>query len=364
VAPSLKSGAVQITTRSNLSAILGLEVAVPSRWYSQGELLKSLRYEGDPQAESMFTRSAVDGRHLSATEEELSRTVDPRFQHDFAAEKTLFLAEQALRPLVRQLQLQGRVPAALVVHTTSVFQTPSLATQLVARLKLPRTLVRYDLVGAGCYGSIPTLQLADTILQATNDGVVLAATTEVGSHFMGPAPVSDKGRMVINALFGDAAVAMAIGRGEPQPGVPEILAFYSEQDYDSLELVSIKAKDTGSLRPFIDREVPATAAKLVIPALRRFLTQQGYDLRQINHWIFHPGGRTVLDALQVELDLPDDAMEPSRETLRRFGNVSSSTALLALRTVQARRKPKSGDLGLLVAVGPGLIAGFTLLRWT
>jgi 3-ketoacyl-CoA synthase len=39
----------------------------------------------------------------------------------------------------------------------------------------------------------------------------------------------------------------------------------------------------------------------------------------------YAGGRGVIDAIQKELGLSDDFVEPSRAALYRYGNVSSSS---------------------------------------
>lgn len=44
-----------------------------------------------------------------------------------------------------------------------------------------------------------------------------------------------------------------------------------------------------------------------------------------DHFLLHPGGRGVLDSLEKELHLSDASLEPARQTLHRFGNVSAAS---------------------------------------
>ncbi len=62
-------------------------------------------------------------------------------------------------------------------------------------------------------------------------------------------------------------------------------------------------------------------------AIQEALTQQadeilaGAKVPEIDLWAVHPGGRSVLDAVERALHLPSDALTASRDILRRFGNM-------------------------------------------
>jgi predicted naringenin-chalcone synthase len=74
----------------------------------------------------------------------------------------------------------------------------------------------------------------------------------------------------------------------------------------------------------------------------------------IDHWAIHPGGRSVLDAAETALDLPEGALAASREVLRRYGNMSSATILFVLDRIMGEAEP--GERGCAMAFGPGLTA--------
>jgi predicted naringenin-chalcone synthase len=74
----------------------------------------------------------------------------------------------------------------------------------------------------------------------------------------------------------------------------------------------------------------------------------------ISLWGVHPGGRTVLDAVQRGLQLPPDALSASRHVLERFGNMSSATVMFVLEELMRRALP--GELGCAMSFGPGLTA--------
>ncbi|KAK7251236.1 hypothetical protein RIF29_34258 [Crotalaria pallida] len=72
-----------------------------------------------------------------------------------------------------------------------------------------------------------------------------------------------------------------------------------------------------------------------------------------NHFCIHVGGRVVLDEIQKNLQLTYWHMEPSRMTLYRFGNTSSSSLWYELAYTEANGRIKKSHRVWQIAFGSG-----------
>ena len=95
--------------------------------------------------------------------------------------------------------------------------------------------------------------------------------------------------------------------------------------------------------------VPGAIATGLANGGHAMLGEQPLD--DVGLWAVHPGGRSVLDAVQNALSLPPDALACSRSVLRDYGNMSSATILFVLERMM-RETPRD-TAGLAVGFGPG-----------
>jgi predicted naringenin-chalcone synthase len=98
-------------------------------------------------------------------------------------------------------------------------------------------------------------------------------------------------------------------------------------------------------------EVPGAIGRGLPPHLPALLA--GRSPEAVALWAIHPGGRSVLDAVQRALELPAERLRTSREILRRYGNMSSATVMFVLKAMLEDRARGSG---CAMAFGPGLVA--------
>ena len=70
----------------------------------------------------------------------------------------------------------------------------------------------------------------------------------------------------------------------------------------------------------------------------------------------------MIDAVESVVDVPRDAFDLTRKSLRDNGNLSSVSVLDILQDTMAD-PPPPGSLGLMIAMGPGFSAELVLMSW-
>ncbi len=83
-------------------------------------------------------------------------------------------------------------------------------------------------------------------------------------------------------------------------------------------------------------------------------------MSDIKNFIFHPGGKKVLDAYNNALAVEGDFMKNTRQIMNGYGNMSSATVLYVLEKFMT--EGFEPGYGLMLAMGPGFSSEMVLLE--
>jgi predicted naringenin-chalcone synthase len=341
-----------------LARLCGLALSTPATSFTQDELLPLLGLAADPFAETIFSRSGVRKRHLELSAGTLATSLQARTEA--TEEQLLRLSLEA----VAKLELDPDEIGLVVSATYYSLGGPTLAHRLVDQLGLDPAADKYHLVGVGCASAVPLFRLAARCLRDHPGRKALVVAAESVSGFLTTASPGDgKAKIVGSALFGDGCAAALLGEPEAEAGDgPAIVATAVHQVAGTLGHVRFGVTgDDSHMR--IARELPAVAEDGARPLVERFLQQHGLAQADIDHWLVHPGGPGIIEAVQRGLGLADEQVAPSFRVLSEFGNVGTPASFFVLAETVEERRPAPGDLGLMITVGPGVTVGLMLLAW-
>jgi 3,5-dihydroxyphenylacetyl-CoA synthase len=342
---------------TELARLCGLAVSTPATSFTQDELLPLLGLAADPFAASIFARSGVRKRHLELGPGTIASTLQARTEA--TEEQLLRLALEAAEQLTFDPDEIGLVVSA----TYYSLGGPTLAHRLVDQLGLDPATDKYHLVGVGCASAVPLFRLAAHCLcDHPGRAALVVAAESVSGFITGVSPGEGKAKVVGSALFGDGCAAALLGGAQTDGDGPAIVATAVHQVAGTLGHVRFGVTGEDS-HMRIARELPAVAEEGARPLVERFLRRHGLAQADVNHWLVHPGGPGIIEAVRRGLGLSDEQVAPSFRVLSEFGNVGTPASLFVLAETVEERRPAPGDLGLMITIGPGVTVGLMLLAW-
>jgi alkylresorcinol/alkylpyrone synthase/polyketide synthase Type III len=358
--------------------IVAVGTANPPRRYSQREIYdlstRHIPFYKSPRIEQIFMSSDIDHRHLAFDIETFTPETADQL-HERFAEHSVRVGRDAILKCFAAAGMSAQDVDYFVAVSCTGYLCPGLSSLLIKDLGMRNNVQRADLLGMGCAGAMPGLQRAHDFVKAYPDRTALVLTVEICSacYYI----EEDLETVVGNAICGDGAAAALVMDGHPtgdgasagptasgdgaSPG-PVIVAFDTLLEPAYIDTVGFQFR-SGKLRIVLSKDIRDVAGGLAWTLISRLLKEQGLTRADIHHWVIHSGGRKVIDSVKAETGLKEEQLVHSRSVLRDFGNMSSPTVMFVLDEVHRKARPRPGELGVMLAMGPGLAVEAALLRW-
>lgn len=327
--------------------VVGIGTAAPLSCYAQNECWAALQDSAPFAALTSRSRAilrkvlcgdnGIATRHLALDPLTEAFDLTPDALHGRFARHAPALATQAAQRAMANAQVSPAQIDAVLISTCTGYLCPGLTSYVSESLGLRPDVFALDLVGQGCGAALPNLRTAEALLAAGRAKTALSVCVEVCSaaFYLDNNP----GVLISACLFGDGAGAAVLSR-RPLPNRRTVewksaASQLAPADRDALRF----EQKGGMLRNILTPEVPRLAAKQAGRLLVESLAAADVDRGQVAGWIWHAGGRDVLQALRGQLSLSEADVRHSAAVLREFGNISSPTVFFVLERALADSVP-------------------------
>jgi predicted naringenin-chalcone synthase len=303
-----------------------------------------------------FTHPSIQKRHFAVEDPSciMTESADQRVAR--FTEKSVELAARAVTRALEKAGVGVSQVTGLVVNTCTGYICPGISTYLMERLGLSRRTRVYDMVGSGCGGAIPNLQVAESLLK-TNGGIVVSVAVEICSAAF--QMDNDLSLILSNALFGDGAAAAVLWN---KPQGFELVASAGRYVPEQRESIRFIHKN-GQIHNQLSTDLPDLVRKAAAGVVDDLLSAQGLETGDVAHWALHTGGEKIINAVRDEIGIPEEMLGATRRVLARYGNMSSPTVWFVLEEI-LQNGIGPNKWCVMLAYGAGLSAHAFLLRKT
>ncbi len=310
--------------------------------------------------DSLLERSQIRTRYILLPPDEVLQPRDFHTTNTQYVKASIELGTSAVREALELNEVRPQDVDMFISVSCTGFSIPGVDAHIMNRLGM--NAARMILTEHGCAGGAVGLMRAWEYCRAYPDRTIVLLAHEFCSQTFLLDDLSMT-NIVCSTLFGDGVAATVVSRKlkskEPLPAMQQCATrFFPE----TLHFMGFELRNEG-LRIILSPDIPPFVRNQIEPTLSRFLESCQVDRSALRHFALHPGSIRIVEIIGRQLGLSREHVAPTLNVLCNQGNMSSVTILSVLREIQTASRPQNGDLGLLVAFGPGFVAETALLEW-
>ncbi|WP_034892799.1 type III polyketide synthase [Gillisia sp. Hel_I_29] len=307
----------------------------------------------------IFEAAAVDKRYSIMAPEEVFTATSFEDKNDIYIREVKKLGTSVLTNALNNTDWDPKSLDYIITVSCTGIMIPSLDAYLINELELRQNITRLPVTEMGCAAGISGMIYAYNFLKA-NPGkraAVIAVESPTATFQLEDFSMAN---MVSAAIFGDGAACVLLSSEENIEG-PKIIGEEMYHFFDATHLMGFKVVNSG-LQMILDESVPATISDHFPQIIHPFLEKHGTNIQNVDHLIFHPGGKKIVQTVSDLFGTLGKNIDDTREVLRLFGNMSSVTVLYVLERFLNKEMAK-GEQGLMLSFGPGFSAQRILIEW-
>ncbi len=307
----------------------------------------------------IFKYAQVDRRYSIMDLAEVFTQTSFEDKNQLYAERMTDLAEEALKAALDKAALAAADIDYIITVSCTGIMIPSVDAYLINRLRMRQDIVRLPVTEMGCAAGVSALIYAHDILRA-NPGkraAIIAMESPTSTFQHNDFSMTN---MVSAAIFGDGVACTILGPDDSRT-LPVIIDTGMYHFYDETHMMGFDLRNQG-LTMVLDPAVPAKIEAHFDAILNPFLGRNTLSVKDVDHFIFHPGGKKIVQMVESLLQPFDKDIEVTKKVLADYGNMSSATILYVLEEF-LKQDIQPGGRGLMLSFGPGFSAQRILLEW-
>lgn len=352
-------------TKQTLPKILSVATALPEFTKSTDDIISDMEQHLDGQDERfrlkvlrIFKYAQVDRRYSIMPAEKVLANLSFEEKNDYYIEKATDLAETVLQKALEKAGLDPHEIDFIITVSCTGFMIPSVDAYLINRLRMRQDIVRLPVTEMGCAAGVSALIYANNFLKANpgKKAAIIAVESPMSTFQYNDFSMAN---MVSAAIFGDGAACAIVGfDNKNNPAIVDTSMYHF---FDETRMMGFALKNSG-FQMVLDPSVPETIKAHFNNILFPFLEKNNLSIEDIQHLIFHPGGKKIVQMVESLFGELGKDLEATKYVLQNYGNMSSATVLYVLDEFLKREIPER-DYGLMLSFGPGFSAQSILLQW-
>lgn len=307
----------------------------------------------------IFEGAGVDRRY--SIMDPIEVFTNPSFgeRNDIYVREIRTLGRRSLEKALEKVNWKPTDIDFIITVSCTGIMIPSVDAYLINDLKMRQDVVRLPVTEMGCAAGVSGIIYANNFLKANprKRAAVIAIEAPTATFQLEDYSMVN---VVSAAIFGDGAACVLLSSSETDEGV-KILAEEMYHFYDTTDMMGFKLVDTG-LQMILDKNVPQQISDHFPAIVHPFLKEAGMMIEDVDHLIFHPGGKKIVQTVEDLFGSLDKNIDDTKEVLKLYGNMSSATVLYVLERFMDKKLGK-GDIGLMLSFGPGFSAQRVLLEF-
>ena len=243
----------------------------------------------------LFEGAGVDKRYSIMDPIEVFTNPSFEARNDIYIREVKKLGKQAIQKALEKVQWQATDLDFIITVSCTGIMIPSVDAYLINDLEMRQDIVRLPVTEMGCAAGVSGIIYAKQFLKA-NPGkraAVIAIEAPTATFQLEDYSMTN---VVSAAIFGDGAACVLLSSCDTDAGV-RIINEEMYHFYDATEMMGFKLVNTG-LQMILDKEVPQTISDHFPAIVHPFLEKSGKTIEDINHLVFHPGGKKIVQTVE------------------------------------------------------------------